>query len=148
MKKYILALVLAGAAVLCFSQEDSGGKEKDILKLLEALDTRALAVKIFDMMIPQIAQLVPDVPQNVWDMFREKIDADDFIKLCIAIYDKHFSHEEILALIEFYESPLGRRLVEETPGITQDSMTAGQEWGLRLGQQIMLELEKGGYLDT
>ncbi|MDR1626179.1 MAG: DUF2059 domain-containing protein [Spirochaetia bacterium] len=148
MKKYILALVLALAAVFGFSQEKAGVKEKDIFRLLETLNTRALAVQIFDMVIPQIAQLAPNVPQNVWDMFREKIDADDFAKLCIAIYDRHFSHEEILALIEFYESPLGRRLVEETPGITQDSMAAGQEWGMRLGQQIMLELEKSGYLDT
>jgi hypothetical protein len=81
-------------------------------------------------------------------MFREKLDIDDFVKLYVAIYDRHFSHQEILDLIQFYESPLGRRLVEETPGITQDSMEAGQEWGMRLGEKIMLELKKSGYLDT
>jgi hypothetical protein len=148
MKRYLLALVFAGAAVLGFSQEDSGAKERDIFKLLEALNTKELATQVFDMLIPQMAKLVPNVPQNVWDMFKEKLDVDDFVKLYVAIYDRHFSHEEILALIRFYESPLGRRLVEETPGITRDSMSAGQEWGMRLGQKIMLELKKGGYLDA
>jgi hypothetical protein len=148
MTKYILALVFAGAAVLGFSREEAGAKEKDIVRLLEITNTNELAIQIFDMLIPRIAQLVPGVPRDVWDMFRENLDVDDFVKLYIAIYDKHFSRQEILALIRFYESPLGRRLVEETPGITQDSMAAGQEWGMRMGQKIMMELKKSGYLDT
>jgi hypothetical protein len=146
MKKFALVCVLMSAAVLSFSQTQT--KEKDITRLVEIMNMKSLAVQIFDMLIPQLAQLVPSVPQNVWDLFREKIDIDDFIKLHVAIYDRHFTHEEIKELIRFYESPIGRRVIEETPAMTEESMIAGQQWGMKLGQQIMMDLKKGGYLDT
>jgi hypothetical protein len=134
-----------GMAVLSFSQTRT--KEEDIARLVELMNMKSTAVQIFDMLIPQLSQLVPNVPQKVWDMFREKVDTNEFVRLHIVIYDKHYTHQEIKKLIEFYESPIGRRVIEETPAMTQESMAAGQEWGMRLGQKIMMDLKKGGYLD-
>ena len=148
MKKCFVIMIFVLAAALGFSQEINTEKEKDILKLLEITNTKDLCIQIFDMIIPQFSQLAPGVPQNFWDLFRQKIDVDDFINLYIPVYDKHFSHEDIRELIQFYESPIGKRFVEKTPSITQDSMAIGQEWGMRLGQKIMQELKKSGYLDT
>ncbi|WP_431307733.1 DUF2059 domain-containing protein [Agaribacter marinus] len=34
---------------------------------------------------------------------------------------------EIAALIEFYESPVGRSYIEKIPAITQESMAIGQQ---------------------
>ena len=148
MKKIFALVIFALFAAAGFSQEKSAEKEKDIIRLLEITNAKDLASQVFDMMIPQIAQLTPNVPQDVWDLMRQKIDIDDFVDMFIDIYDRHFSHEEIKQLIAFYETPVGRRFVQETPGITKDSMQAGQEWGMRLGLKIMQELKKGGYLDT
>ena len=148
MKKYFTIVILAFFAATGFSQEKTTEKEKDIFRLLEMTNTKELSIQIFDMMIPQIAQLAPNVPENFLDLMRQNLDIDDFVKLYAVIYDRHFSHEEIKDLITFYESPIGKRFIEETPGITRDSMAAGQEWGMRLGLKIMEELKKGGYLDT
>jgi hypothetical protein len=112
------------------------------------MNMRDAAVQIFDILIPQLSQLMPNVPQKEWDRFREKIDSDSFSKLHIDIYDKHYSHEEIRELIDFYESPIGRKIIEESPAMTEESIAAGQEWGKILGQKIMMDLKKGGYLDA
>jgi len=38
----------------------------------------------------------------------------------VNIYDKHFTHEEIKDLVQFYESPTGKKLLEKNPEITKD----------------------------
>ena len=144
MKKYIIVLILAGVTTFAFSQT----KEEDIIKLLEVSNTKALAFQALDMIIPQMEQIVPGVPDNFWTLMREKVDLDGFIKGYVPIYDKHYTHEEIKALIEFYESPIGRRLAEESSAMLDESMEMGMEWGMILGQQIMMELQKSGYLNT
>ena len=148
MKKFFLMAFLAFFAATGFAQENAAEKQRDILRLLELTNTRDLCIQIFDMMIPQFAQLAPGVPDSFWDLARQRIAVDDFITLYIPIYDRHFSHQEIRELIAFYQTPIGKRLVEKTPAITADSMTAGQEWGMKMGQMIMLELIKSGYIDT
>jgi hypothetical protein len=64
------------------------------------------------------------------------------------VYNKYYSQEEIKQLIVFYESPLGRKVIEVTPLATQETMLIGQEWGEKLGQDIVDELLKEGYIDN
>jgi len=45
----------------------------------------------------------------------------------IPIYAKAFSMEEIQGLIQFYESPLGQRVVKALPDVERQSQTAGIE---------------------
>jgi len=42
----------------------------------------------------------------------------------VNIYDKHFTHEEIKDLIQFYESPTGKKLLEKNPEISKDLMNS------------------------
>ncbi len=58
----------------------------------------------------------------------------------IPIYDRHLSHEEIRGLIQFYETPLGRRLVKVLPQIMQESMAAGEEWGTERILEVLREM--------
>jgi hypothetical protein len=46
------------------------------------------------------------------------------------------------AIIDFYRTPAGQRLVSALPGITQRSMVIGQRWGLKLGREIEEEAKK------
>jgi hypothetical protein len=61
------------------------------------------------------------------------------------VYNKYYTHDEIKQLITFYKSPLGKRLVEVTPLLTQETMVIGQKWGEKLGQDIIGELMRGIY---
>ncbi len=42
---------------------------------------------------------------------------------------RHYSVAEMRELAEFYRTPLGRRLLEVTPGLAAEAMRAGQAWG-------------------
>jgi len=61
-------------------------------------------------------------PTAVWDEMRRQLAPEDFARLQIAIYKKHFSLEEIEGLKAFFESPLGRRFLKEQPGLTIDAV--------------------------
>jgi hypothetical protein len=63
-------------------------------------------------------QLPPDRLQKVSKL----IDNNELMELLVPIYDRHFSEDEIEGLIGFYNTPLGQRLVQETPGISQESV--------------------------
>lgn len=123
-------------------------KNDDILKLLRISGTGNLAEQMMDAMIPQFQQLVPGIPNTFWVKFREKLNIDDLLYACIPAYNKYYTHDEIKQLITFYESPLGKRVVEITPILTQETMAIGQEWGEKLGQDIVNELIMEGYINN
>jgi hypothetical protein len=142
MKKLVV-LWLIGAG-LVFSVHGQT-KRDDIVRLLTLTETKSQAAQMFDLMLPSFEALAPQAPAAFWTMFREKLDMESFVEMFIAVYDKCLTHDEIKGLIQFYESPVGRRLVEITPQISQESFRIGQEWGQSLGQSVAEELIKQGY---
>jgi TonB family protein len=47
-----------------------------------------------------------------------KFHAVDFVELLVPIYDKHYSLDDINALIDFYQTPTGRKTLEVEPLIS------------------------------
>lgn len=93
------------------------------------------------------SETISVVPAEVWDdMEKEMIkDLDDFYdKLTIICY-KHFTEDELKKMIEFYESPIGKKMVKETPAMLKESMDAGRIWGEEIGRKMVEKLKKKGY---
>jgi hypothetical protein len=145
MKKIILvfAIVIGTSAFGIYGQT----KNDDILKLLRISGTDKMAEQMMSALIPQFKQLVPDIPDVFWVKVSENLNIDDLLTACVPAYNKFYTHDEIKQLIKFYESPLGKRMVEVTPLLAQETMAIGQKWGEKLGQDIVNELIKDGYLD-
>ena len=74
------------------------------------------------------------------EKFRTKMNAQFLMDMAVPIYDKHLSHEEIKGMIQFYQSPVGQKMVSELPQITSELQTKGQESGRTLGQASMREV--------
>lgn len=55
------------------------------------------------------------------DMF-ENMPWKEMLKVMIPVYQKHFTHNDLNAMIAFYSSPVGQKLVRELPAITAESM--------------------------
>lgn len=64
----------------------------------------------------------------------------------LPIYQKHLTEADLHGIIAFYDTPVGKKFAEKTPLITLESMIAGQEWGLQIGQQVIDKLKNKGYL--
>jgi uncharacterized protein len=74
---------------------------------------------------------------------------DEFTDLAAGVYASNFSAQELREITAFYHTPTGQRLLERQPAITQQSMTLGQAWGAKVGEdfkQRMIDgLRKKGY---
>ena len=75
--------------------------------------------------------------------------ADRLVDEIAGIYAQNFTAEEMRQLTTFYRSPVGQKFLEKTPIVMQQSMAAGQKFGLQIGQgmrtRIMEELRKRGH---
>ena len=113
--------------------------------LLEIIDADAMSNQILGQLIGQFRQLSPEVPDEWWDGFIAKALESDINELLIPIYERNYSAEEVEGLIEFYQSPVGQSLLAKTPTVTQESIAAGQAWGLELVEELIVDLEADGY---
>jgi hypothetical protein len=148
MKKLVVTLILvlgAGGAFGVFGQS----KRDDIIKLMKVSGSDKMADQMMDMMIAQMKELVvlnKALPDAYWDKFKKKADANELMQLCIPVYEKHYTHDEIKQLISFYQSPLGQKLIKITPQVMAETMAIGQQWGAKIGGQIAGELINDGHL--
>ena len=124
-------------------------KAKAIRRLLELTGSSKLGQQIFDQMFPLIRRSAKQVPEAVWADIEKEFSADissgKLIDLVIPIYNRHFTDEDIAALIKFYESPIGQKTARVMPQIAADSMQVGMQWGLDVMQRIQQRLKEKGY---
>ncbi|MBA4850014.1 DUF2059 domain-containing protein [Emticicia sp. BO119] len=142
MKSLLICLFLL-ISFVGYSQLDSP-KIKDIKRLLivsgAANAAKAGVESMANSMKAQSDQ--NNLPEGFWDEFIKAINYDELAAMYIPIYDKHYSHQEIIDMIKFYESPTGKKMVEKTPLIVAESMEAGREWGGKLGEKVYEKMTK------
>ena len=58
------------------------------------------------------------------DEYYEAVESrvSDMVAHSLYLYDKHFSREEIASMVEFYASPTGKRLIEMTPVLLNETI--------------------------
>jgi uncharacterized protein len=66
--------------------------------------------------------------------------------MIIPNYDKYYTMEEINKMIEFYQTPLGKKVISTMPQIMQESVQAGQSWGKEVGEKVYNSLKEKGHL--
>ena len=116
-------------------------KEDDIRKLLVATGAGKLGVQVMQQMLSAMRAQNPNIPSDYFDKLMEEVDPNELIEITIPSYDKHLTHDEIKELLKFYETPIGKKLVEKQPLIAQDSMIAGQKWGMELHRRLAERIE-------
>jgi hypothetical protein len=62
----------------------------------------------------------------------------------IPVYTRHYTRDDLAGLIDFYSTPLGQRVIEQTPSIMQESMTIGAQWGQSKANEIVERLRQQG----
>jgi len=56
---------------------------------------------------------------------------DEIIDAAVPIYQKHLAKSDLDAVIAFYSSPVGQKLLKETPAMMAEGMQAGQDIMMR-----------------
>ncbi len=148
MRTLIIIFLSCGLTINAFSQTTSSSKSEKIHQLLELTGSGKLGVQVAKNMISTFRSSYSNVEQEFWDEFEKEIKAEDLVNLIIPIYDKHFTEEEIDQLIDFYNTPIGKKSIEVLPMITQESLIAGQKWGQQLGEKVVQRLRDKGYIQN
>jgi uncharacterized protein len=128
--------------------------DPDVQHLLELTGNAKLGQMIGSMISTQILQQVqrqhPEFPARAVDIIQTTLDEEmkiafgpdgTFTHDIAGIWSKHFTHDEILGLIAFYETPLGKKVVEAAPAIAQEAMQRGITWGQDNGPALSKKVQ-------
>jgi hypothetical protein len=136
------------------AQKDSidPSKEADIRSLMELLGVRdalqETTAKSTEQYRDALSASVPDKERGqafvnaFLDAYQKKFNADDITTELVAVYDKHFTEDDIKGLLQFYGSPLGQKYAAEMPKISAEGNAAGRAVSLRVARDIIQDLRK------
>jgi hypothetical protein len=141
----LIATILVVHTSVCAQSRPSEQMQNDIRELMQVTGAAALAVQMMQQVISQMQQVRPEVPEEFWIRFIAKADTDELIEMIVPIYARHFTPDEIKGLLDFYRTPLGRKVIATLPAIVEESADAGEQWGEQLSKQVVEELEREGY---
>lgn len=133
----ILALVLA-AAPAAAQPEPAESELAAARELLEVSRSRENFIRGMEigMEAGMGGQLSPELRRAVREVLDEHFPYEDLAPGMARLYADLYTEEEIRAMIAFYRTPLGQRMIETLPDLTAGSQRVAQE---RL-QVVMPEL--------
>jgi len=158
----VLGLVLAAGPVLAQTAPEapSAGTEApnvspEKLALARAVIDSTGAMRSFD---PVLSQILADARRTVLatnpDVAKD-LDASlaivqkelaprrqELHDRIAALYAGHFTEAELRKLVQFYESPVGKKMVEVTPEILRQSYGVVQDWAQKLSFDVMAKLRE------
>ncbi|MGO9592050.1 MAG: DUF2059 domain-containing protein [Candidatus Acidiferrales bacterium] len=112
-------------------------KRADILHLLDLMGMKTAIARMGPTLMAQMEQFSENdassaqqkrLMQDTMARMQARIDSGAFEDLYVTIYDKYFTADDIHQLIQFYESPVGRKLVDKQADITSDALAGSIQW--------------------
>jgi len=144
MKKLLAVLMCLCLMNNVFSQSTTS-KEQKIKELMDVTGSGKLGAQITHQLLSTFQAQFTDVPAEFWEKMKAEINADEIVNLCIPVYAKFYTEDEIVALLQFYKTPIGQKVIQVTPQLMQESMQVGRAWGQKLTEKIVHELTEKGY---
>lgn len=131
-------------------------KDSDIRSLLELIGARDMIQDAANNSTEQYRQklisLTPnndkaqDAVNSYLAVFQKKYDVDAMADQLVAIYDKHYTDDEIKGMLQFFGSPLGQKVAAEMPKISKEVQLAVRNTSGQAAREAWQEFhaENGG----
>lgn len=169
MKKFLIALACAPLLALSLSAQqalpkDSQPSKEDIEKYYAAMHIRDLMKATMEATAKQMreithAELKKQAPEmtpemiakldQVTDEVIKSVDMEEMLQAMTPVYQKHLTKGDLEALVAFYSTPVGQKILREMPAITQEAMQAvsgimqkEMEIAMQKAQQAVTEMMK------
>ena len=139
---WIVASVLICSAVVSLAQTpDAPATREDILKLFDTMKIHDQMRLVMDSVLKQQRAMIheairrhqPNVSEDELkhlDQFMTDIMKDmpvnELLDDMIPVYQKHLSKSDVEAMIGFYSTPTGQKILREMPAMTKDGIQAMQ----------------------
>jgi len=99
-------------------REQSHRMMDSVEKQMQAMSTQTIKTRY-----PQITAAELARANRITEESLRQVPMDAILDGMIPIYQKHLSQADVDAMIVFYSSPTGKKLMQEMPAITQEAMT-------------------------
>lgn len=146
MKKILFTLLVILTATA--TQAQSKTYSATLKKYLEVSGSMGAFKTAITQMMGSFKNMNASVPQEVWTELENEFKStsmDELVTMLAPVYEKHMTEADLNEIIKFYSTPVGKKMAEKTPVIMQESMQAGQQWGMAVGQKVMAKLKEKGY---
>lgn len=160
----LVRLAAAGLTALLLSATPTLAQQpsKNALSLAnEILDIKG-SMTIFEAVIPGVIEkskstllqmnpnLFKEINDIATDLRKEFAPRLTSLRTEIArIYATRFTEQEMKETIAFYKSPLGKKILAEEPNFVDRSMSAAQDWAIKLNDEVLqrfrAEMKKRGH---
>lgn len=134
----VICLVFACASYAQQDPKDQPASKEDIQRYMDVMHSREMTMGILQAMKPGMHKMVseqmknqpnlpPDFQARMDAMMDDMIDSlpiDELLQAMAPVYQKHFTKGDVDALVAFYSSPTGQKLLKELPAITGEAMQA------------------------
>lgn len=154
-RSMLLAVALALASFGAFAAEPAqkvrgvpNEKSEVILELLKITGALDVGNQVMGKMLETMMDGEDERKRKIAEAFASKLDMHELTDQMVMLYADHFTTEEVQAIVAFFKSEVGQKLVAETPAMMEKSMKLGQMWAqVKLGE-LLEEMKKAEALPT
>jgi hypothetical protein len=123
----------------CLAQNaDEPASKNDVILYLRTMRSHDLLQKMMTVQAQSMEQIMHNqlkdkgaLPadfdahlKKAYDDLIKNMPLDEMVDAMVPAYQKHFTHGDIEAMNAFYSSPLGQKVLEELPAVTQEGIQA------------------------
>ena len=141
MKRFLVTAIFCctftWACVAQQSMADSPATKEDVERYLQTVHSREMINQMMDAMSKPMHQMAHDeymknrdkLPRDFEAQTNKRVDSmlkampwDEMLQAMVPTYQKHFTKGDIDALVVFYSSSTGQKLLRELPAIMSEAM--------------------------
>ncbi len=162
MKPLWLLLACVFLATVCVAQPNPADRpptQEEIAKYFEIMHVRESMKSILESVAKETKELIHEQlnreAPNGTPEFNAQVDGmlaldgatknqlvEEMLANMVPVHQKHFAKGDLAALLAFYDTPMGQRLLREVPAVTQESMRATQVFMQRKTNAIMQQVHE------
>jgi hypothetical protein len=134
------------AALTAAASGDEHAKRTHIEQLMAMTNVLQLSSQMSRVMVNIMGQAIkgahPGIPQKVIDALPDTVDTvvaehlPELKEQMADLYATNFSDDDLVSIIEFYQTPVGRKLIRVMPAVMQQCTVIGIQWARSLGPEI------------
>jgi uncharacterized protein len=141
MKRILFAaaiiLTMCEYAAAQQSPTDAPATKEDVEKFLQVMQSKDMIMKMMDAMSKPMHQMIreqymkdkdklpADFEARMTKLIDDQMKAfpwDEILQSMVPVYQKHLTKGDVAALVAFYSSPVGKKMLKEMPAMTAEAM--------------------------
>jgi hypothetical protein len=108
-------------------------------ELLQVTNSTDEMINALESYMDVLAESSPELADFIGDMQKafEKEGIPYITAEAIKLYVKHYTEEELKAMVDFYKSPVGQSIISKQGAVMEEMMLIGAKWGEEYAKKVI-----------